>query len=194
MRPRVRSYGESSTASAPMIRERVAVRHGRDGQLGGLRVKRHRAAIKAVFASEAGDTATDVKLVEEGGKTLTDLDVVFVDPPRRHVLAVRLKSFVTPTNLLEFDHADKEIAGAVEQCRIPRLGVRPARRPCGPVREFRSIDLRRNDLQAGTRIGERRVGTPDAVGAERRHEIQSLGAARRQAFSEGEKSYGRNHR
>jgi uncharacterized protein YjbJ (UPF0337 family) len=42
------------------------------------------------------------------------------------------------------------------------------------VREFRSTDLRRNDLHSGTRIGERGVGTTDAAGARRRHEIRWL--------------------
>lgn len=86
--------------------------------IGNERDERHVARIKDALRS-AGfpKVGTDILLRRSDGSVLTDLDIVVHSPGGHRVLVIQLKSFVTPSNLIELKGADKDVQEAVKQCR-----------------------------------------------------------------------------
>src|SRR5262249_887047 len=102
----------------PAAREQATGRAGVSA-IGDARNARYTARAVEIM-KRAGFTrvATDVVLPRPGGSALTDLDVVAVSPTGDQVLVLQLKSFVTPSNLIDFRRADEHVMSAVNQCTI----------------------------------------------------------------------------
>jgi hypothetical protein len=105
-------------ANWPLAREQ-AVGRARDSSIGKQRDRRHSKQLLAGFQS-AGMTmvATSVLVRDLKQRDLTDLDVVAVAADRASVLVAQVKSFVTPTNLLDLDKSDKDAAEGIAQCQV----------------------------------------------------------------------------
>ncbi len=103
----------------PSIREKAAtILKGGNESVSRARTRRHtQAIIEAAAAAGYGQLASEVPLVDPvTKKTLTDLDVVLVNSACDRVLVVQLKSFLTPSNLLDIDRAEEAVRNASDQC------------------------------------------------------------------------------
>jgi hypothetical protein len=92
-------------------RRRVANNRARD--------RRYHARVeRALGAAGLRRIKHEVKIKSDGGTDLTDLDVVAVEDTLATVLVAQLKSFITPTNLMDFNKADQHVAHGLEQCAV----------------------------------------------------------------------------
>lgn len=106
-------------ANWPAAREMIAMKT-KIGQktVNRARDKRHTESLKDA-ARTAGFHHIDdgIEIIDPTtSQPLTDLDVVVVDDACSSVLVIQLKSFLTPTNLLDIDKADDHVREAYGQC------------------------------------------------------------------------------
>lgn len=102
----------------PAAREQATAR-ARVSAIGDARNERYTAKVVEIL-KRAGfaQIAKDVILQPPGGDPLTDLDVVAVSPACDKILVLQLKSFVTPSNIIDLRRADKNVDSAINQCSI----------------------------------------------------------------------------
>jgi hypothetical protein len=105
-------------ANWPVAREQ-AVGRARDASIGEQRDRRHVAQILAAFHGIGMSmTAANVLIQDADRRELTDLDIVAVAADMRSVFVAQIKSFVTPTNLVEFDKSDRDVSEGLRQCQV----------------------------------------------------------------------------
>jgi hypothetical protein len=102
----------------PAAREQAIARdQGDAAALGDARNTRYTNRAATLLREVGFLVQTDILLSRPDGSALTDLDVVAMSPDQDEILVLQLKSFVTPSNLVDIRRADRHVAGAIEQCR-----------------------------------------------------------------------------
>lgn len=112
-------------SNLPAAREMAIARGHTDANtLGRARDDRYTSRAVRILRKVGFGVETELLLHRPDRSRLTDLDVVALAPDSSDVLVLQLKSFLTPSHLLETRRADKNITAAIEQCR--RAEANPA--------------------------------------------------------------------
>lgn len=108
----------------PLVREQ-AVGRARDSSIGKHRDRRHTEQLLEGFRKAGVAMVTSSLLIDdaEQQRTLTDLDLVFVAADKASVFVAQVKSFVTPTNLIDLTKSARDTGEGVRQCLIAEYNV-----------------------------------------------------------------------